>query len=276
MQATEARSPQEAETVRRRVFAGIPRIHGVEWGTAKGIFIQSSTRCHVEVHGDKPMSLLAMGFNQLWCDCLNRIKEFDYWLLCHADITFRTTNWLDMMVDDLERHGLDALHANIDIKDGRGLYSTGVGNALDVWGHVRRLTKKESLYLPSVYQLDDVVKVMARTGHVPKRPVFCPNTGCLLVKVDQKWWWDFPGFNIMDSMESVYIQGHLIRRPRVVPEDWHFGHWMQGRGLKVGGTRRIRIDHVHPHLAYSNDKVDPAGEAVDEGYLFHRRWGRDE
>lgn len=259
-----------------QTFIGIPHIHNVEWGTAKGILVECSEKPHLITVNDHATSLLAWGFNHLWCDALNTkvdypeghgVKKckYTYWLLNHADISFRTPWFLDKLINEMNKGGWDGLHVPMAIKDERGLTSTGIGNGDDEWGRIRRITSEELSKLPPTFGLDEAVEVCKKTGHVPKNPVFCPNTGCLLVKMDESWAWDFPGFTIRDRLQTrVDENGQMHRTPQVRPEDWDFGFWMQQHGLKVGGCRKVKTDH-HCNGSFANDRV--WGEKKDESYL---------
>lgn len=254
-----------------RTFIGIPHFGDVNFLTAKACLLECSDKVHLKTLNDWTSSLLCWAFNHLWCDALNARshdnigQKFNYWLLCHADISFRTHHWLDVLTDDMEKYGYDVLHVPMAIKDGRGLTSTALGNGDNKYGHVRRITTTELQKLPPVFGLDDVVELMKKSGPVPKNPVFCPNTGVMLIKMNPSWIWEFPGFNIMDKLVTeVHPSGKIFRQPLVLSEDWHSGYWFQQRGLKVGGCRRVRTDHWS-RASFANDK--PWGEERDEGYM---------
>lgn len=253
-----------------RIYAGVPHLHGIEHGTMVALLNTCTARPHLLDVDYHPSSLLAMGFNQLWCNALNA-RKYGYFLLLHADISFRTRGFLDVMLRELERNKLDAIHVPQAIKDGRGLTSTGLGNGNDPWARIRRITLTELQELPPTFVLQDAVELLGKTGHVPEPPVFCPNTGCLLVKLG-RWSWDFPGFTIQDKLETrVDDRGRCYRHPVTIPEDWNFGFWMQRKGLRVGGCRKVRADHHAKHLSFAND--GPGQEARDEGYLLDpARW----
>lgn len=251
----------------KTTYVGMPHIHNIENESIQGCLVGCSEQMHLVTYDKFSASLLAWGFNHLWCMALNA-RKYDRWLLHHADISHRTKHWLDKMTEDMDRGGWDAIHVPQAIKDARGLTSTGIGNADDEWARIRRLTTAELRKLPPVFGLDEALEVMKPTGHVPKNPVFCPNTGCLLIRMDRsnrQWLWDFPGFNIKDRLTTrVEENGLCVRVPEVLPEDWHFGFWMQSRGLKVGATKRVRSNH-HSGTTHRNDDV--WGEEKDEGYL---------
>lgn len=259
-----------------KVWIGIPHIGNIEWGCAKGVLIECTEKPYLVNVNDHLTSLLAWGFNHLWCDALNtRITQpsgvtrckYQRWLLNHADISYRTPFFLDVLLEEMEKGGWDILHVPMAIKDERGLTSTGIGNADDKWGRIRRLTSTELSKLPPTFDLGDMVEVMKKTGHVPDNPVFCPNTACLLFRLDEdKWAWEFPGFTIQDRLQTrVDKNGNLCRTPQVIPEDWNLGFWAQSAGLKIGGCRKVRTNH-HCTLYYTNDRV--WGEEKDESYLI--------
>jgi hypothetical protein len=81
-------------------------------------------------------SLLALGFNQLWCRALNDRREggITHFAMHHADIE-APAGWLDRLIDEQRRVDADVLSVVVPIKDGRGLTSTGVRHPET--GHIR-------------------------------------------------------------------------------------------------------------------------------------------
>lgn len=211
-------------------------------------------------HVDCP-SLLAYGFNQLWCRCLNA-GVYEHFYLHHSDIGVRTKFFVDVMLEDMYKGGFDAIHVPTAIKDDRGITSTAVMDLDNVWSRPRRLTTTELSKLPPVFGLDEMLEVMGPP--LPNKPCFLPNTGMLLVKLDT-WSWDFPGFHVMDRVKKESVDGKVVAVPQVVPEDWNFGWWMANNKLKVGATKRVANNHYQTRASYPNDQV--WGQKQDELYL---------
>jgi hypothetical protein len=180
-------------------------------------------------------SLLANGFNKCLCACLN-LGTYDYFCLLHGDvIPAPQGEWLSILVDELEAHRFDAIHAPCAIKDGRGLTSTAIAFSANPWERKRRITTRELHQLPETFDVADVRRVLE-----PRAYTLLPNTGCLLFSAKAEWICRFPGFEIRDRI--TWEGNHYAAS--VVPEDWHFGYWMAEMDLKVGGTRKVTPRHV--------------------------------
>lgn len=246
-----------------RVFIGLPYCHNVQIQTMKALLVEFSADRVVPDFQEWASSLLAFAFNNLWCCYLNSSKAFDYFLLCHADIGFRTKNFLDPLIEDMETHNLDVIHVPQPIKDMRGLTSTAVGSDDNRWGWRRRVTMAELDKLPDVFGLEHVLEVMGKG--IPKNPVFLPNTAVFLVKT-APWRWEFPGFCIEDRIIKSVEGSKVVARAEVVPEDWNFGWWAHSQGLRVGGSKRVKTDHWLSKVCYKNDEI--WGEEQDKSYLI--------
>jgi len=182
-------------------------------------------------------SLLANGFNKCLCACLN-LGDYDEFCLLHGDvIPWPQEGWLETLIAERDAHGLDVIHAPCAIKDGRGLTSTAIAVSADPWANKRRITTTELHHLPETFTIDDVRRIIE-----PTAVVLLPNTGCLLFSAKAAWLDRFPGFAILDRIDPPDAEGK--RLARVVPEDWHFGHWAHDQGLRVGGTRKVTPRHV--------------------------------
>lgn len=281
--AEEASQPQP-QPGQPKVFLGVPHTHGVEWETAKAVLARCSEptaagplRCHLKVK-DHPSSLLANGFNQLLAECVNDPHvRWDYFLLVHSDIAVLTDWFVDVLVEDAEAGGFDVLHVPQPIKDGRDLTSTALMNRKDKWARPRRLTVKELLRLPDLFDEADALRVM--TGLQPRNPCLAPNTGMMLLKMGP-WVADFcdgAGFHMEDKMMLMTVDRGTPRErqlavPRVVPEDWNFGWWCANHGVKVGGSRRVKTRHLRMPAGLPNYEALAEGEETD--HLFVVTGGR--
>lgn len=180
-----------------------------------------------------PSSLLAHGFNTQLATCLN-MGGFDYWLLLHQDVSPITPGWLDIVINELEFHNLDALHVVCAIKDNRGLTSTAYSSTGDKWSERCKLSTTQLLeVLPPTFTIDDV-----RAKLDPQAQVLLPNTGCLLLRIGE-WLDRFPGFTISDRLG--WKDGKRVAQ--TAPEDWQFGFWAASEGVRVGGTSCIATAH---------------------------------
>ncbi len=215
-----------------KVFLGLPRLGQVEIESAIGAFVHATEdKCEVTIE-PKNSSLLAFGFNNLWCQFLN--GTYDYFALLHADI-HPDGPWLDVLIEQLK--GADAVHAVVAIKDNRGLTSTAIGSKNDGFSPSRRLTVREVQSLPDTFSLGDIQRLLP--GPLPPDPCLLPNTGVFAVR-RRSWCYDFPGFTINDS---IAVDSNGLRYARAEPEDWGFGRWAAKKGLVVKGTSLIKTTH---------------------------------
>ena len=237
---------------RRRVFLGIPNNHQICNETWQSVL--EAGREDTSVYSWRSQtSLLANNFNGCLTKCLTS-GDFDYFALIHSDIE-ASKCWAAVLIDELEKHKLDAIHAVVPIKNAAGLTSTAVAYSDDEWATVRRITLSELAKLPTTFDIETLQEV-----YDPNAVRLLPNTGCLLFKCD-KWVEDYPGFEIMDKIVRTDDGGW---DDKVVPEDWNFGHWAARNGVKVGGTKAVTIRHWG-RQQFPNDQV--WGEATDPNWL---------
>lgn len=228
---------------KRRVFLALPNNHNVANETWQSVL--DSGRGDLSVYTwREENSLLAHNFNRCLVKCLG-MGGFDYFALLHADMQ-ADKGWIGTLIDELESHNLDALHAVVPIKNVSGLTSTAVAYDDDEWGLVRRITVRELAELPTTFDIDTLKE---RFDADADR--LLPNTGCLLLKCGE-WIKDFPGFEVLDRIADG--------KSEVVPEDWNFGHWCARNDVKVGGTKAVKIGHVGRWI-FRNDEA--WGEQTD-------------
>lgn len=258
-----------------RVYLAMPYLGHVELGTAKSAYVfASQDKLEVRI-ADRQSSLLAFGLNRAWCECLNSPTPYDYFAILHADIVPHGP-FLDVLRDELEAGGFDVMHAVAPIKDRLGLTSTAVGEIIPHQNGIhrfRRLTMKEILRLPETFDLKTVTDTLA--GPWPDDvPCLLPNTGCMLIKLGP-WCQRFSGFCIEDHI-CVQTKDGPVRAGEtdapgkllsvVNPEDWNLGRWCARNGLKVGGTRKVRLDHISKSR-YPNYEVGESGWEHDEHFM---------
>lgn len=225
-----------------RVFIGLPRYGQVDPEQQRSALLHATADVDVVV-GDRCTSLLANGFNELWCQAAND-GSFSHWMLLHSDCAPQGP-WLDTMLGEMDRCSADVLHACTAIKDVRGLTSTAVGDLTNEWAPVRRVAVRELPKLPVTFGVEATESLWGWTRD-PARHLL-PNTGVMLVKFGS-WVREFPGFCIRDR---------IVGDPRVaqvVPEDWNFGFWCARRGLRVLATRAVSVDH-YGRSVYATDRA---------------------
>lgn len=247
-----------AVTVRKkRVFIGMPRHSNIEpetWHAAHDA--GSDGRVDAKLQ-DRCSSLLCAGFNECWADCVNGdFGPFDYFVLLHSDVRPQG-KWIDEMIARCDEY--DAIHVVAAIKDMRALTSTAVGPIDELFHRVRRITVPELLKMPDTFGYLKACEVLEE----PVRSDWCllPNTGCFMVKLG-RWAIGFPGFTIRDRLVVRFPDGRSVLPnealqmrvdgadmtgarvcAEVSPEDWNFGRWAASVGLRVGGTRGVKLDH---------------------------------
>lgn len=238
---------------RKVCYLGMPSYGELTPGAARAFYVASrSGELGVQLRHEQS-SLLALNFNTLWCWALNarhRGERVDYWAMQHADVE-PDPGWLDVMVGELESHGLDVLSAAVPIKDQRGVTSIAMArDDGDPWRVHGRLTVRECHRLPETFAAKDV-----------GRPLLV-NTGLLLVRWDQEWAKQVH-FTVNDRI--VFNPEKESYFAEVEPEDWFFGRLANDLGLKVGVTRKVRVGHRGP-MTFGNDR--PWGTMrYDEAHL---------
>lgn len=241
-----------------RVFMVLPYLGQVEDLSRRAAYLYPTRRFNV-LHRPSQASLLAYGLNVKWAEMESGCSDdgavsgvYDYLAILHADVS-PDPYWLDTLVDELEDYGLDCIHAVTPIKSDEGLTSTAYGSANDCEYPIRKLSLREvNEELPPTFTIKDVRRKLGLDGFGPSYSIekgielaLLPNTGCFVLKVAKDgeylpWVREFPGFTIRDWFDR---SGNRTRA-RVVSEDWGFGQWAASVGLRVGATRKVRVEHL--------------------------------
>jgi SAM-dependent methyltransferase len=150
--------------------------------------------------------------------------------MLHADVA-PPDFWLETLIEEMERKGLDLLSVAVPIKDTRGLTSTALGHPgeQDYYRCFCRLTLAELYKLPETFTAETL-------GH-PGRPLLV-NTGCFVCKFDWRW---AEGV-VFQDLNRIRFDGQRYVK-ETFPEDWHFARQLWQLGLKVGATRKVTVDH---------------------------------
>jgi predicted O-methyltransferase YrrM len=219
------------------------------WRASKGT--QAGTPLEVLVSYSQG-SLLAQNFNSLWCWALNEAhsgRRVDYFAMLHADVE-PEDGWLDTLVEELEKNQLDVLGAVVPIKDPKGLTSLALDrDDGDTFRPLCRLMMREVFELPETFTSKD-------TGH----PLLL-NTGCWVCRFDMKWARKVH-FTINDRI--VFNKGLNLYQAQVEPEDWYFSRLCHELGLRIGATRKLRLNHVGKQR-FGN--FEPWGHPFDGEYV---------
>ncbi len=238
-QHAEPKAIPQAPPGQPHVFVGLPSYDGWHKSQALvGLMLPSMrARLHYELGFG---SLLARTFNDLLCKGRNSRAQcpWTHWALHHADISVGEM-WLDVLIAEMARTGADILSAVVAIKDDRGLTSTGT---IQGDGSIRRLTRKECARLPETFSAADLPALGIHTELVV-------NTGLLLIDFTKPWSDEFH-FNVGDGIRK---NADGTFGALVLPEDWNFSHWANGRGLKVFATRKLHVQHWDGGQPYGSE-----------------------
>lgn len=231
-------------TDRKVIFLAMPAYSGPTMQAARA-FYRASALLDVKLSYQQA-SLINSNCNAMWAWALNaayRGRRIDYFALLHADVQPQDW-WLDLLVAELERTGLDVLSVAVPIKDHKGLTSTALGDPdlTKFWRCHCRISMRELYDLPETFTAADC-------GH-PDRPLLI-NTGCFVCRFDLAWarqvWFASNDRIVFDEARDCF-------QPEAEPEDWHFARRLHGLGLKVGVTRAVRLSH-RGETDWANDQA---------------------
>lgn len=220
-----------------KVLLGVPHNGHVCWDSGQSAWCCSAE--HSVQVCSLPTSLLALGFNTLWCEALNRNErdeEITHFAMLHSDIN-AGQNWIDTLMRVLDDKEADLVSAVNAIKDDRGLTSTGVGLRGVNWRPWRRFTMKFLETIPRTFNA-------AEAGFPDK--VLLHNTGCWVADLRR------PLFHQANPegelIASFTIRDRIVRRngtwrPEVEPEDWYFSRRLDDLGANTYATRELVTNH---------------------------------
>lgn len=250
------------------IFVGCPTYNGsLDSGTARGIF-QTATEKHQVIPCIASGSLLTSNCNKLWVSCLNSILDghpIKWFALLHADIE-PCENWLDILVDEAEKHDADMMAAMVAIKDSRGVTSTAIGgwNERGRAGALGRLTMRQIWHpdFPETFDMAMAAEALAnlpeplRVEGIPETTLW-NNTGCMVVRADRIG----DGRVCFETREGIeqLPDGHW--RHWDFSEDWYFAQAVADAGGKVMATRKVTCQHKGG-AAFPNDK--PWGSVAND------------
>jgi hypothetical protein len=241
-----------------KILLGVPHNGTVIWKTS-----QSAWRCSSEHEvqvADLPSSLLALSFNSLYADALNRNEEdgsVDLFAMLHSDLA-PDGFWIDTLVRILTERDADLVSAINAIKDGRGLTSSGVALPGQSWRPYRRFTMKELLQYPATFNAQDAGYGDATLLH---------NTGCWVADLRK------PIFHEEDEngcLKAFFtINDRIVRKGKerrwvaeVEPEDWFFSRKLHDLGADTYVTREV-VTH-HYGLSEIDNQTERGQELDDE------------
>lgn len=228
------------------VFVGVPTYNGqLDFATASNALGKTSRR--PKYVSSASSSLLAMGFNILWCGALNNREKLGlkWFAMLHADIV-PSEFWADELISEAEKFDADVMSAVVPIKNNEGITSTGMSDPNDDFRPYCRLTQTQINHstFPDTFDagicssalraLPGPMKVMPPAG---SRLIV--NTGCFVARIDRPWA-EQVFFTIRDHIRKDE-DGNFL--PCVSPEDWQFSRDVAALGGKVMATRKVKLVH---------------------------------
>lgn len=222
----------------RKVLVAMPGHVGPTFGAAVGLFNCTADRTLAKLR-PHTSSLLANAHNVTYCEALNGwlAGEVSHFAVLHADVE-PENGWLDILLAEMDAGGFDVLGGVVPLKDERGLTSLAVDRADGFpWMPAKRLSLAEVYALPDTFTSEDV-----------GGPLLL-NTGLLLVKLGP--WSERCWFTINDCLAKD-ANGRWTAA--VESEDWFYSRKAHAAGVKVGATRRVRLNHRGP-VPFTNAAV---------------------
>lgn len=230
---------------RKTAYVGIPLFPGAgDYHTVRALEVPPSDgrELHV-VSRVRARSLLANVCNEHYCDAL---RKFRYFALLHADIVPERF-WLDILVEELERHRADMCSAVVPIKDDNGDVSIAIGNSRNPWDRKKRFSLKECQELGPTFTAADA-------GY-PDDPLLL-NTGCMVVDLDKPWVKKTNEYGELVVHFTINDRIVLRQGPRlcveVESEDWFFSRRIWEQGGKCVATTKVKLKHFGSY-GWSNE-----------------------
>ena len=211
-------------------------------------------------------SVLPLTFDMLWCGALNGFErgEVTHFAMIHDDV-IPQSNWLGILIEELDKYEADIVSAIIALKDERGLTSTAIDETGDPW-NPRRLSFTE----------------VFREAETFTHPKILLNSGLWVCDLSRDWVRRTLAHpDGRTALVASFVQRNRIVRdkttghwmPQMRSEDWEFCRAARNAGAtKLYATRRVKVIHEGP--PYVNDRpwgthktepelVRPASEPIE-------------
>lgn len=211
--------------MKRTVFIGMPTHDARCQADVIRMIIAAMTKeeCNFQTQGQ---SLLARNFNHLLAQALND-GRYTHFLLIHSDIIPQSTDWLTVMLDEMEKTGAEILSVVSPIKNHRGLTSTAL------------IPRGEADPQPPIDVKRFTIKEIFDQAETFTDPDLVVNSGLMLIDLKAPWigkvW-----FEIHDDV----IQENGKWKPVTISEDWLFSIRARALGAKIYATRKVPLYHV--------------------------------
>ncbi len=186
----------------------------------------------------------------LWHNAL-RTGKATHFCMIHADVGIHpedpnSMQWLEILLERMEKHNLDIISTVIPRKDWEGATSTGfdmadLSDPLDG----RALPLAALKLLPQFFNLSDCQQIL----HIAKDAKgLLFNTGLWLADLRKPWAKDV-FFNAQVGLDTTKATPEVT----ALSEDWDFSRWCRGGGLRVEVTQLFRILHEGTQLFDSQE-----------------------
>lgn len=249
----------KAEDVKPKIVIGMPHRDGWAcYGSARALAATPSQK-YTRWITDAGNSILTLTFNTLLAQALNyRDRQgATHFAMLHNDVVPVEPNWVDVLMEEMEKHDLDMISAVVPIKNEKGLTSTATDHMGYPWG-VRRLTMTEIMELPETFTAADV-------KHREDGACLLLNTGCWLMRITEPW---MAGLCFRQTDRIVWCMSENGWAAQSQSEDWDFSRQMAARGCRLGATRKVKLFHQCPQF---HNESAWGTEQVDEDFLKAER-----
>ncbi len=216
------------------VMLGIPG-PSAQWGAIRGLLQASSCHKVMIENADNGHD----NFNTLWLEGLNAAEAgaITHFAMLHSDV-YPEANWIDTLIEGMEKSDVTLISAPIAIKDGRGIMSCGIGNPENSWSPLRRVTAKELECLPDTFDASD----LGYPGHC-----LLHNNGCWIADLRDKRFFET---DANGDLRAIFqfpkrcfraANGAWMRQGE--SEDWYFSRMIHDLGIRSAITKRCKIRH---------------------------------
>lgn len=244
-----------------KINVGLPGVT-FEYGVLMGVLQASDGRNEIRV---KPSPHPVGNFDNCLADALNDFEagEITHFAMLHADI-WPQANWLDVLVEEMDKKSAALVSVAVPIKDERGVMSCGIGDPADHYVPLRRITFRELSKLPATFGAAD----FGYPDHV-----LLHNNGCWLADLRHPEFFATDGVGCLKAM--FQFPRRVFRKPETgrwvtdgESEDWYFSRQLHDLGLRnTYVTRRVALGHSG-RVTFSNQGDWIIPEPVTTGGLY--------
>jgi len=146
--------------------------------------------------------------------------------------------WLDILIEEMEKHDAAFISVPMAIKDPRGLTSCGIGNPENRWNPWRRFCTNEFAKMPTTFTAADI-------GYADKYLIH--NHALCVFDMRKPVWWQTKEDGAIKALFN--FEERIIRDPsgrwarQQDSEDWAFSRILWELGAKTVITSRVETLH---------------------------------